>query len=475
MQELKTFNTQDLVLTVTKNYDPIRLDLSVWERFLDVLCPDRDYQKQAIRMAIVYLFSGKYSSINQLVAENFSRSQHLQNRYANLADYQRKLQLPDRLSATIDLATGTGKSYVMYGIAQLALGLGLVDKVLVLCPSVTIERELITKFSQLSANASLKKTLPDSVVVANPRIIDATQTILPGDICIENIHAVYGRTGSSIQDSLGFSKGERCLVLSDEVHHAYNKTVGNDADSKSLKKWKEFLLIGGHGFRYMLGFTGTAYIENDYFDDVIFRYSLRQAIENQVVKLVDYVAKDEQTQERDEKLQKIYQNHQANKARYGKLKPLTLLVTKDIQLAKQSTEEICEFLAAKENIPIAEIRQNKVLIITSQHQDNVDRYLPRVDSDSSPFEWIVSVSMLTEGWDVKNVFQIVPMDERAFNSKLLIAQVLGRGLRLPLAYPQATVTTYRVKPRAFRPGGAARADISEQAGRQGLVRLVLCA
>src|SRR3989304_7827908 len=49
-------------------------------------------------------------------------------------------------------------------------------------------------------------------------------------------------------------------------------------------------------------------------------------------------------------------------------------------------------------------------------------------------EWIASVSMLSEGWDVKNVFQIVPHEERAFNSKLLIAQVLGRGLRIPDLY-----------------------------------------
>jgi type III restriction enzyme len=39
--------------------------------------------------------------------------------------------------------------------------------------------------------------------------------------------------------------------------------------------------------------------------------------------------------------------------------------------------------------------------------------------------------MLTEGWDVPNVFQVVPWESRAFNSKLLIAQVLGRGLRIP--------------------------------------------
>ena len=50
--------------------------------------------------------------------------------------------------------------------------------------------------------------------------------------------------------------------------------------------------------------------------------------------------------------------------------------------------------------------------------------------------------MLTEGWDVKNVFQIVPMEEKAFNSKLLIAQVLGRGLRVPKGYPKASVIVY---------------------------------
>ncbi len=50
-----------------------------------------------------------------------------------------------------------------------------------------------------------------------------------------------------------------------------------------------------------------------------------------------------------------------------------------------------------------------------------------------------------------NVFQIVPMEERVFNSKLLISQVLGRGLRIPRKvayadiiqnYPRVTVTNH---------------------------------
>jgi type III restriction enzyme len=85
------------------------------------------------------------------------------------------------------------------------------------------------------------------------------------------------------------------------------------------------------------------------------------------------------------------------------------------------------------------------LIVTSpnEHKSNIP-ILRRVDDRENPIEWITSVSMLSEGWDVKNVFQIVPHEERAFNSKLLIAQVMGRDLRLPEVYwgNQPVVTVF---------------------------------
>jgi len=90
----------------------------------------------------------------------------------------------------------------------------------------------------------------------NPRIIDANTTIKEGDICVENIHAVYETTGSSIRDSLS-GNGKNVLVLSDEVHHAHNKVTGRDRESQSIKKWKEFLLNSAYNFKYMIGFTGT--------------------------------------------------------------------------------------------------------------------------------------------------------------------------------------------------------------------------
>ena len=126
----RIFNTQDLVLQVnTKSFDPEKLPISDWQRFLDVLCGNREYQKEAIKTAIIYLASGRYNNIEDLVRENYRLNDELKKRYSTEKEYLNKLQIKNRLTANIDLATGTGKSYVMYGIAQIALGIGLVDKV----------------------------------------------------------------------------------------------------------------------------------------------------------------------------------------------------------------------------------------------------------------------------------------------------------------------------------------------------------
>ncbi|MFH0948331.1 MAG: hypothetical protein V1833_04965 [Elusimicrobiota bacterium] len=196
-------------------------------------------------------------------------------------------------------------------------------------------------------------------------------------------------------------------------------------------------------FKYILGFTGTAYMDDEYFNDVIYRYSIRQAVNGMVVKSVDYVAKDENI-DKNEKFQKIYDNHDEFVKKYRLIKPLTILVTKDISKAKILREDLIDFLEKREKISRKAV-EKKVLIVTSHkdHKKNVLE-LKNVDDKENSVEWIVSVSMLTEGWDVKNVFQIVPWEDRAFNSKLLIAQVLGRGLRIPEEYksPQPKVRVF---------------------------------
>jgi type III restriction enzyme len=444
IQEIKTYKTADLVLQVSKNYNPALLNISEWDRFLDILCNNRQYQKEAIVNSIIFLASGQYNSIKDLIKENWNNPKmaELKARFKNIDEYESNLQLKDKLSANIDLATGTGKSYVIYGIAQIMLGMGFVDRVLVLCPSLTIEDGLTEKFNLLSQDASLLNAIPENSKIKNPAIKSADVTIKEGDICVENIHAVYERTGSSIKDSFQ-GNGQRTLVLNDEAHHIYNAVGGRTNEEKNIKKWKEFLLDPEYDFKYIMGFTGTAYINNEYFNDVIYRYSLRQAVDDKMIKMVDYVSKNEDADD-DIKFQEIYDNHEQNKNSYRKVKPLTILITKDISKAKQLHSWLVDKLSEKESLP-TEVCEKKVLIVTSanEHKANI-RLLKEVDNKENEIEWIVSVSMLTEGWDVKNVFQIVPMEDRAFNSKLLIAQVLGRGLRIPPEYqtPQPKVRVF---------------------------------
>jgi type III restriction enzyme len=52
-----------------------------------------------------------------------------------------------------------------------------------------------------------------------------------------------------------------------------------------------------------------------------------------------------------------------------------------------------------------------------------------VESTEEPTEIVIHVNMLKEGWDVTNLYTIVPL--RAANARILIEQSIGRGLRLP--------------------------------------------
>ena len=79
--------------------------------------------------------------------------------------------------------------------------------------------------------------------------------------------------------------------------------------------------------------------------------------------------------------------------------------------------------------------QNKVLVIhtdtkgviTKKDLDKAREAARKIDSPDNQYEVIVSVMMLKEGWDVKNVCTIVPL--RAYDSPILPEQTLGRGLR----------------------------------------------
>jgi type III restriction enzyme len=438
-----TFKNSDFVLKVNDNTEQIYSIINKYDAYLDVLCSDKYYfLRNAVKEVIKFFFSDKYRTLEELAIDNYNNNEKLRQKFENVAAYLNRFDLKEKKSVSLDLATGTGKSWAIYGIAQIMLSEGLVDKVLVLCPSLTIEEGLKDKFNRFSGDQNLQSILKElGAIYPNPAIKSANDPILEGDICVENIHAVYERTGSSVYDSFK-GKGRRVLVLNDEAHHIYS---GIDS---ATKKWLEFLNNEEFGFYYIVGLSGTPYIEDDYFSDIIYRFGLKQAIEEGVVKKIDYKLEEESQKEKG--FYEALENHRQYQSKYESLlKPITIVITDKIVSCIKVWKELVEFISEKESLSFDEAKK-KVIWITSSipggndgttingiiekpekiRKENLE-LLKTVDDLDNPVEWIVSVSMLTEGWDVKNVFQIMPHENRAFNSKLLISQVLGRGLRIP--------------------------------------------
>jgi type III restriction enzyme len=434
---MPTFKNQDLVLKVKTDFNPKLIRLTKYAAFLDALCEGREFQIEAIETVCRFLAGGQYESTQSLAEDNYAASPLLAERYGSLANLIGSLPFSDKLACSVDQATATGKSFVIYGVARILLAEGVVDRVLVLCPSLTIESGLTVKFKSLSGDARLLSLIPYGARFRVPEITDANRTTGPGDICIENIAAVYAHVNSSVRDSF-LGHGDSTLVLNDEAHHIYSPIAQGDS---AIKKWKAFLENPDFGFRRIVGFSGTCYRGDDYFSDVVTRYSLRQAMDEGRVKQVLYVSKDESLNQ-TERFQKYYQLHQQNGRRYPTKKPLSILVTAKIAGAEQLADEFTRFLARTEKTS-AKGAAAKVLVVTSkaEHKANIVK-LGSVDSPESLVEWIFSVSMLTEGWDVQNVFQVIPHEKRAFQSKLLIAQVLGRGLRVPPGIESPIVSVF---------------------------------
>lgn len=427
------YKDSDLVLEVSKNVNPAVWDEGFYQNFFELLFGKRNYQKEAAEIALRFLNSDEYKDITALAKENFEKNEVIRARWNNdFSKMQDDLESSNKLSATLDLATGTGKSYVMFAIALIMLATKKVSRVLVLVPSRTIERELTQKFKDLLENQQLLKTLGQNFVP--PQILNGDSTIVENSIAIENRDAIYKAQSSrnSIIDSLR-GNGEKTLVLNDEVHHVYY------SESNEWKKFLEDERDNGINFKYIIGVTGTAFKgknkkENEYFSNVIYRFSLRDAIEQGFVKDIEYISKEDIPNDKKERWQVILNSHNQIAKQIPeelRIKPITIIVTSKQNIADSKANDFKKFLKAQRNLTDSEV-DDIVLSVHSGAKALGDLLkLSRVNEKGNPVEFIFSVSMLTEGWDVKRVFQIVPDDERAFNSKLLIAQVLGRGLRIP--------------------------------------------
>lgn len=107
------------------------------------------------------------------------------------------------------------------------------------------------------------------------------------------------------------------------------------------------------------------------------------------------------------------------------VKPFILVACRDINHAK-AVEELLQ-----SNRIYHSAYKGKVLRIdsTSKKDDDIERQFVALESPDNEIEIVVHVNMLKEGWDVNNLYTIIPL--RASNAVVLIEQTIGRGLRLP--------------------------------------------
>lgn len=180
------------------------------------------------------------------------------------------------------------------------------------------------------------------------------------------------------------------------------------------------------------------------FKNVIYEYSLAHALNDEKYVKVPavFTRKDFRPEEYDqeqldhEKLNDGLRLHEDTKSKleiyartFGKpvVKPFVLVVARDTDHSK----EIMKYI--KSNDFFNGYYADKVIEINSSQRgaekdENIEQLLSLENPDNK-IEIVIHVNMLKEGWDVTNLYTIVPL--RASASETLTEQTIGRGLRLP--------------------------------------------
>jgi type III restriction enzyme len=331
-----------------------------------------------------------------------------------------------------DSATGVGKTYVAVGLLDYLYGLG-VRNVVIVTPGTTIQRKTIAnltpghpKYVRGQQCRPFIITLDnfESGLVAQALADDremkvfvfTVQSLLKPDTK-ENrrAHRPHETLGQSLTNYL--RNADDLVIIADE-HHIY---AGN------AKKFAE--AIADLDPMALVGLTATP-DETTPESSIVYRYTLADAIADGYVKIPVLVGrsdavKDTRTQMADavallDAKVTVLTSWCASTGNTF-IQPLLFVVAQTIEQAS----EMKDTLAQPDLLGSAE----KVLLITSKEPDTVLPLLDDLEEQTSPFRAVVSVAMLKEGWDVKNIYVIASV--RAMESQLLTEQILGRGLRLP--------------------------------------------
>lgn len=354
------------------------------------------------------------------------------------------------------LATGIGKTRLMGAcIAYLRYEKGI-KNFFVMAPNLTIYDKLKSDFGDSSSPKYVFKGL--DLFSSPPRIVDGDNydafqqgAMFQNDVTINifNIAKLNaeskGKNGQParikrLNEVLGSSYFEYlqslpdlCIFM-DESHHYH-------AD-KSFDVINELHPVLG------IEMTATPQIQKGAkaipFKNVVYEYSLAHALKDErYVKIpAVFTRKDfhpeEYTPEQldHEKLNDGLRIHEETKSHlevyarnYSKpiVKPFVLVVAKDTNHSKALMEYIksADFFNGYYADKVMEINSDQK---KSEKDENIRRLLALEQPDNK-IEIVIHVNMLKEGWDVTNLYTIIPL--RASASETLTEQTIGRGLRLP--------------------------------------------
>ena len=240
---------------------------------------------------------------------------------------------------------------------------------------------------------------------------------------------------------------EDVIVLNDEAHHVYENT----AWKRAIEDINNSLIQKGKKLPLQIDVTATPKNKKgEIFTQTISDYPLVEAIYQSVVKnpiIPDEPSRRKLKEYSSARFSEKYRDYlhlgyqtwkkQYNKHKKMNKKALLFIMVDDTKncddvasylestfpLLKDSTFKI--YIKDNPKDATGEINEN-----TSKGKEELERLrrlVNTVDNSSSPIKAIVSVLMLKEGWDVRNVTTIVGL--RAYASHILPEQTLWRGLR----------------------------------------------
>jgi len=221
------------------------------------------------------------------------------------------------------------------------------------------------------------------------------------------------------------------MVLNDEAHHVWDEELVWYKAIADLNK--------SAGLMCQLDFSATPKDQKgNLFAHIITDYNLGSAIEDNIVKRPKIAELENVPEIENKKASKKYRVQiDAGVSQWKKMckilaktekKPVLFVMAED----NKAADDVAEYLATFPELggKILTIHSGRKKDQIAEKDLEIARKAAReIDSSDNPYSVIVSVLMLREGWDVRNVVVVVPLRSYSAKAKILPEQTLGRGLR----------------------------------------------